>query len=59
MSWREGALVAPIVVAMLWIGLHPSPVLDRLRPTAEQVSQRLNEAPVADVAAAGRSAEAP
>ncbi|HVF07228.1 MAG TPA: proton-conducting transporter membrane subunit, partial [Actinomycetota bacterium] len=58
-SWREGALVAPIVVAMLWIGLHPSPVLERLRPTAEQVSQRLmSESSAADVAAAG-SGEAP
>ena len=33
LSWREGAIVAPIVVAMLWIGLHPAPVLERLRPT--------------------------
>ncbi len=42
LSWREGALVAPIVVAMLWIGLHPAPVLERLRPTAEQVVVRLD-----------------
>jgi NADH-quinone oxidoreductase subunit M len=41
LSWREGAIVAPIVVAMLWIGLHPAPVLERLRPTSEQVSQQL------------------
>ena len=41
LSWREGAIVAPIVVAMLWIGLHPAPVLERLRPTSEQVSERM------------------
>jgi hypothetical protein len=29
------------VVAMLWIGLHPAPVLERLRPTSEQVSERM------------------
>ena len=41
LSWREGAIVVPIVAAMLWIGLHPSPVLERLRPTSEQVSERM------------------
>jgi NADH-quinone oxidoreductase subunit M len=41
LSWREGAIVVPIVVAMLWIGLHPAPVLERLRPTSEQVSERM------------------
>jgi NADH-quinone oxidoreductase subunit M len=41
LSWREGAIVAPIVVAMLVIGLHPSPVLDRMRPTAEQVAENV------------------
>ena len=41
LSWREGAVVVPIVAAMLWIGLHPSPVLERLRPTSEQVSERM------------------
>jgi NADH-quinone oxidoreductase subunit M len=41
LSWREGAIVVPIVAAMLWIGLHPAPVLERLRPTSEQVSQRM------------------
>ena len=60
LSWREGALVAPIVVAMLWIGLQPAPVLERLRPTAEQVSDRLmDDAPTPDVAAAGQPGEAP
>ncbi|HEX7247789.1 MAG TPA: NADH-quinone oxidoreductase subunit M [Actinomycetota bacterium] len=59
-SWREGALVAPIVVAMLWIGLQPAPVLERLRPTAEQVSQRLiDDAPATDIAADGPAEEAP
>ncbi|MDH4113513.1 MAG: hypothetical protein OEV60_12685, partial [Actinomycetota bacterium] len=42
LSWREGAIVAPIVVAMLWIGLHPAPVLERMRPTSEQVSHQLS-----------------
>jgi NADH-quinone oxidoreductase subunit M len=41
LTGREGAIVAPIVVAMLWIGLHPAPVLERLRPTSEQVSEQI------------------
>ena len=48
LSWREGAIVAPIVVAMLWIGLHPAPVLERLRPTSEQVSERVRTVQVGE-----------
>jgi len=48
LSWREGAIVAPIVVAMLWIGLHPAPVLERLRPTSEQVSEQVRTVQVGE-----------
>jgi NADH-quinone oxidoreductase subunit M len=48
LSWREGAIVAPIVVVMLWIGLHPAPILERLRPTSEQVSERVRTVQVGE-----------
>lgn len=28
LSWREAAVVAPIIIALLWIGLYPQPVLN-------------------------------
>jgi NADH-quinone oxidoreductase subunit M len=48
LSWREGAIVVPIVVVMLWIGLHPAPVLERLRPTSEEVSDRVRTVQVGE-----------
>ena len=63
LTWREGAIVAPIVIVMLWIGLHPGPVLDRMRPTAEQVSERVRttqvDEPVQQVDAAVANGGAP
>lgn len=28
LSWGETAVVAPLIIALLWIGLHPQPVMD-------------------------------
>ena len=33
---------------MLWIGLHPAPVLERLRPTSEEVSERVRAVQVGE-----------
>jgi NADH-quinone oxidoreductase subunit M len=59
LSWREGAIVAPIVVAMLWIGLQPGAVLERLRPTSELVSERIRTVQVGEsVESLARTADA-
>lgn len=34
---REIAVVAPLLLISLFIGIHPSPVLDRIEPTARRV----------------------
>ena len=33
---RELAILAPLVALILWIGMYPKPVLDRMAPAAEQ-----------------------
>ena len=30
--WREGAVVAPLIVLILFLGVYPKPVLDRITP---------------------------
>ncbi len=43
LNWRELAIMAPIVAAIIWLGVYPAPVLRRMEPAAEkfvtQVSQ--------------------
>jgi NADH-quinone oxidoreductase subunit M len=33
---REMFVMVPLVVAMLWIGVYPAPILRRMQPAAEQ-----------------------
>ncbi len=36
-SWREAAMLGPIVILIVAIGVHPKPFLDRIEPSAEQI----------------------
>jgi NADH-quinone oxidoreductase subunit M len=55
---RELAYMVPLVAAILWLGVYPKPVLDRMQPTAErfvrQVESRAAEQE-AMLPAAGRT----
>ena len=33
---RELLLLAPLVAAIIWLGVYPKPVLDRMQPAAER-----------------------
>jgi NADH-quinone oxidoreductase subunit M len=33
---REILLLAPLVAAIIWLGVYPKPVLDRMQPAAER-----------------------
>ncbi|HEY7949154.1 MAG TPA: proton-conducting transporter membrane subunit, partial [Acidimicrobiales bacterium] len=33
LSWREGAVVAPLVILIIFLGVYPKPVLDRITPS--------------------------
>jgi len=44
MNLREVATFAPLLILAVWIGIYPTPFLDRLEPTVKAVVGRLNSA---------------
>jgi NADH-quinone oxidoreductase subunit M len=52
---RELLLLAPLVAAIIWLGVYPKPVLDRMQPAAERfVEQVQNGASQAQAMWSGR-----
>jgi NADH-quinone oxidoreductase subunit M len=43
---RELAMLAPLLVLIVAIGVYPAPFLDRINPAAEKVVQQLNDSSV-------------
>lgn len=37
LHWKEGAVMAPLLVLMLWLGLYPKPMLDRIKPSVDHL----------------------
>ena len=37
LTWREGAVMAPLMVLMLGLGLFPKPMLDRIQPSVDHL----------------------
>ena len=37
LNWRELGLLVPILVGILWMGVYPKPVLDRMEASAEKL----------------------
>ncbi len=37
LSWRELAIIIPLLVLIFWIGLYPKPFFDLIHPTVEQL----------------------
>ena len=40
---RELLLLAPLVAAIIWLGVYPKPVLDRMQPAAERFVQQVEQ----------------
>ena len=38
---RELLLLVPLVIVILWLGVYPKPVLDRMQPAAERFVQQV------------------
>ena len=36
-TWREGAMLAPLLIAIVFLGVYPKPVLDRIEPSVDHV----------------------
>ncbi len=37
MSWREGAVLAPLLALIVFLGVYPKPVLERMEPAVERL----------------------
>jgi len=44
MTWRERAVMAPLVVLIVFLGVYPQPVLDRINPSVEALMGRVEKA---------------
>jgi NADH-quinone oxidoreductase subunit M len=66
LSYREFATFAPLLILAVWIGLYPSPFLQRMRPSVTSIVSRVSpaytaeggRAPQSDRQAAGAQAGA-
>jgi len=38
LAWREAAVVAPIIIALLWVGLYPQPILNTVAISGQKGS---------------------
>ncbi|MGH9282112.1 MAG: complex I subunit 4 family protein, partial [Acidimicrobiales bacterium] len=43
MTWREKAVMAPLVAMIVFLGVYPKPVLDRINPSVEAIVARVEE----------------
>jgi NADH-quinone oxidoreductase subunit M len=43
MSWREGAVMAPLVALIVFLGVYPKPVLDRMEPSVDRLITHVDE----------------
>jgi NADH-quinone oxidoreductase subunit M len=44
LSWREGVVIAPLVLLIIFLGVYPKPVLDRITPSVNQIVATLDTA---------------
>jgi len=42
LNWRELGLLVPILVGILWMGLYPKPVLDRVEASARKFVEEVD-----------------
>ena len=59
LSGREIAVLSPLLVLMLVLGVHPTPVLERMEPSVRAVLERVERSADAGALELGRSADAP
>jgi len=58
-GWREGAIVAPLVVLIIFLGVYPKPVLDRITPSVDLLIRHVDQATGKPVVASGLSFHLP
>jgi NADH-quinone oxidoreductase subunit M len=43
LSWREGLVLAPFLAAIVFVGVYPKPVLDRIEPSVRQLMTHVEQ----------------
>ena len=54
MTWREGLVLAPLVVLIVFLGVYPKPVLERISPSVDAVVLHVEQAAHPDIPVNGR-----
>jgi NADH-quinone oxidoreductase subunit M len=44
MTWRERGVILPLIVFIVFIGVYPRPLLDRIQPSVDRVVRQVNAA---------------
>ena len=55
LSRREMVILAPLCALMIWIGVNPTPLLERMEPSVRVVLERVQAAAPADLGATEES----
>jgi NADH-quinone oxidoreductase subunit M len=58
-TWREGAVVAPLVILIIFLGVYPKPVLDRITPSVNLLLRHVDQATGKAVVSSGRPFSVP
>ena len=43
LTWREGLVMAPLLVAIVFLGVYPGPLLDRVEPSVDRLIRHVDE----------------
>jgi NADH-quinone oxidoreductase subunit M len=43
LRWREGAVLAPVLALIVFLGVYPKPVLDRMAPSVKSLVERVDQ----------------
>ncbi len=54
MTWREGLVLAPLVVLIVFLGVYPQPVLERIAPSVDAVVLHVEQAAHPTIPVAGQ-----
>jgi NADH-quinone oxidoreductase subunit M len=43
LTWREGLVMAPLLAAIVFLGVYPRPVLERMEPAVDRLLQHVEQ----------------
>jgi len=57
LSWRERAILIPLAVLIIFLGVYPKPALDRIEPSVDLILDRIEATTTYEVPEYGRAAD--